>query len=186
MTVPGAVDGWFALHERWGRLTMGEVLEQPIRYANEGFPLSPVIAAGFAANQRRFQSVAPMIEEQANANATYFAGGVAPKAGDVFKIKISDQRSTRSQKKGVRLFSGSVAQKMAAYFEEIGADLTLEDLQDHTGEWVEPRGVEYHGYTLFELPPNGQGFAALMMLKILKNVDLRDFDRGIPRFSLHG
>ena len=181
VTVPGAVDGWFALHQRWGRLTMGEVLEQPIRYANEGFPLSPVIAAGFAANQRRFESVASLIEEQANANATYFPGGVAPKAGDVFKNPDLGSTLTAIAKEGREAFySGSVAQKMAAYFDEIGADLTLTDLQAHKGEWVEPRGVEYHGYTLFELPPNGQGFAALMMLNILKNIDLRDFDRGSP------
>jgi len=181
VTVPGAVDGWFALHERWGRLPINNVLELPIRYANEGFPLSPVIAAGFAANQRRFESVAAMIEEQANANATYFPGGVAPKAGDVFKNPDLGSTLSAIAKDGRDAFySGSVAQKMAAYFKEIGADLTLKDLQSHEGEWVEPRGVEYHGYTLFELPPNGQGFAALMMLNILKNVDLRDFDRGSP------
>ena len=181
VTVPGAVDGWFALHGRWGRLTMDKVLEQPISYANEGFPLSPVIAAAFAANQRRFQSVAPMIEEQVNANATYFAGGEAPQAGDIFKNPDLGSTLAAIAHDGREAFySGSAAQKMASYFEEIGADLTLEDLQLHTGEWIEPRGVEYHGYTLFELPPNGQGFAALMMLNILKNIDLRDFDRGSP------
>ena len=67
---------------------------------------------------------------------------------------------------------------MADYFKAIGADLTLDDLKAHRGEWVELRGVEYHGYTLYELPPNGQGFAALMMLGILKQIDLREFERG--------
>lgn len=181
VTVPGAVDGWFALHDRWGRLSMEEVLQQPIKYANQGFPLSPVIAAAFDANRSRFQSVAPMIEEQENANATYFAGGLAPKAGDVFKNPDLGSTLTAIAKDGREAFySGAVGKTMAAYFEEIGADLTLTDLQSHTGEWVEPRGVEYHGYTLFELPPNGQGFAALMMLNILKNIDLRDFERGSP------
>lgn len=181
VTVPGAVDGWFALHERWGRLSMEEVLKQPIKYANQGFPLSPVIAAAFDANRSRFQSVAPMIEEQENANATYFVGGLTPKAGDVFKNPDLGSTLAAIAKDGREAFySGTVGKKMAAYFEEIGADLTLADLQSHAGEWVEPRGAEYHGYTLFELPPNGQGFAALMMLNILKNVDLRDFERGSP------
>ena len=84
------------------------VLEQPIRYAN-GVPLSPVIAAGFAANQRRFQSVAPMIEEQANANATYFAGGVAPKAGDVFKNPDLGSTLAAIAKDGLRLFTAAVS-----------------------------------------------------------------------------
>ena len=69
---------------------------------------------------------------------------------------------------------------MVDYFESIDADLTLDDLTTHRGEWVEPRGVDYHGYTLYQLPPNGQGFAALMMLNILKQVDLRRFERGSP------
>ena len=181
VTVPGAVDGWFALHERWGRLSMKKVLQQPIRYANEGFPLSPVIAAGFEANRTRFKSVAPMIEEQINATATYFKGDVAPKAGDVFKNPDLGSTLSAIAKEGREAFySGSIAERMATYFKEIGADLTLADLQNHNGEWVEPKGVEYHGYTLIELPPNGQGFAALMMLNILKQIDLRDFERGSP------
>ncbi|MEC8469218.1 MAG: gamma-glutamyltransferase, partial [Pseudomonadota bacterium] len=77
VTVPGAVDGWFALHERWGRLPMSDVLAAPIEYARNGFPLSPVIAAGFEGNRKRFESVAAMIEEQANATKTYFPGNVA-------------------------------------------------------------------------------------------------------------
>ena len=179
VTVPGTVDGWFALHERWGQLPMTNVLRDPIKYANEGFPLSPVIAAGFEANRRRFESVAPMVEERDNATNTYFKGGVAPKAGEIFR-NPDLAKSLEAIARGGRdaFYSGPIAQKMAAYFEKIGADLTLTDLQSHAGEWVDPRGVDYHGYTLFELPPNGQGFAALMMLNILKQIDLREFERG--------
>jgi gamma-glutamyltranspeptidase/glutathione hydrolase len=179
VTVPGTVDGWFALHGRWGQLPMSTVLRDPIKYANEGFPLSPVIAAGFEANRRRFETVAPMVEERENATNTYFKDGVAPKAGEIFR-NPDLAKSLEAIAKGGRdaFYSGPIAQKMAAYFEKIDADLTLADLESHEGEWVEPRGVDYHGYTLFELPPNGQGFAALMMLNILKQIDLREFERG--------
>ena len=179
VTVPGAVDGWFALHERWGRLPMSDVLAAPIDYARNGFPLSPVIAAGFEGNRKEFQSVAAMIEEQDNATKTYFPGNVAPKAGDIFKNPdLARTFSALANEGRSAFYEGSIAQAMADYFEDIGADLTLDDLKAHTGEWVEPRGVEYHGYTLYELPPNGQGFAALMMLNILKQVELNEFDRG--------
>ncbi|MEC8633641.1 MAG: gamma-glutamyltransferase family protein [Pseudomonadota bacterium] len=179
VTVPGAVDGWFALHERWGRLPMSDVLAAPIDYARNGFPLSPVIAAGFEGNRKEFQSVAAMIEEQDNATKTYFPGNVAPKAGDIFKnLDLARTFSALANEGRSAFYEGSIAQAMADYFEAIGAELTLDDLKAHTGEWVEPRGVEYHGYTLYELPPNGQGFAALMMLNILKQVELNEFDRG--------
>lgn len=179
VTVPGAVDGWFALHQRWGRLPMSDVLAAPIKYARDGFPLSPVIAAGFEANRKRFEVVAPMIEEVANATKTFFPGNVAPKAGDIFKNSdLAKTFETLATEGRSGFYEGSIAEAMAAYFKAIDADLTLDDLKAHTGEWVEPRGVDYHGFTLFELPPNGQGFAALMMLNILKQIDLRDFDRG--------
>jgi gamma-glutamyltranspeptidase/glutathione hydrolase len=181
VTVPGAVDGWFALHQRWGRLSMSEVLAGPIQYARDGFPLSPVIAAGFEANRKRFDAVGLMIEERENATKTFFPGNVAPKAGEVFRNPDLARSLSALASEGRRAFyEGSIAQAMADYFGAIGGDLTLDDLKAHAGEWVEPRGVDYHGFTLYELPPNGQGFAALMMLNILKQTDLRRFDRGSP------
>jgi len=181
VTVPGAVDGWFALHDRWGLLPMKQVLADPIRYAEEGFPVSPVIAAGFEGNRRRFSQVSGMIEELANAEKTYFRGGRAPEAGEIFKNPDLG-RTLRAIGEGGRaaFYEESIAVAMDEYFRSIGADLTLQDLQEHEGEWVTPRGVEYHGYTLYELPPNGQGFAALIMLNILKQIDLREFERGGP------
>lgn len=181
VTVPGAVDGWFALHDRWGQLPMKQVLADPIRYAEEGFPLSPVIAAGFEGNRRRFKQVSGMIEELINAEKTYFEGDRAPVAGEIFKNPDLG-RTLRALGEGGRaaFYEESIAVAMDEYFRSIGADLTLQDLQEHEGEWVTPRGVEYHGYTLYELPPNGQGFAALIMLNILKQIDLRQFERGGP------
>ena len=88
VTVPGTVDGWFALHGRWGKLDMAEVLEPAADYADSGFPLSPVIAAGFAANLARFEERAGMIEELDNARALYFPGGRAPGWGNCSEIPI--------------------------------------------------------------------------------------------------
>ena len=179
VTVPGTVDGWFALHDRWGKLPMSDVLEPAAAYAEQGFPLSPVIAAGFAANQRRFNERAPMIEELENATALYFPNGRAPEAGEVFR-NPDLARTLRTLGKEGRdsFYRGVIAGQMAKYLRDIGADLDANDLARHRGEWVEPRGVEYHGVTLWELPPNGQGFAALMMLNILKQADISGMERG--------
>ena len=182
VTVPGTVDGWFALHGRWGKLSMSKVLAPAVAYGREGFPVSPVIADGFAANLKRFRDVAPMIEEFVNAEATFFRGGKAPVAGEIFRNPDLALTLETIGKEGRNSFyKGSIAKRMAAYFREIGAELSIADLASHKGEWVQPRGVEYHGTTLWELPPNGQGFAALMMLNILKQTDLRQYERGSPQ-----
>ena len=102
---------------------MSDVLAAPIEYARNGFPLSPVIAAGFEGNRKRFESVAAMIEEQANAIKTYFPGNVAPKAGDIFEIRIWRGTFTALATEGRSAFyEGSVAQAMAGYFKAIGSD----------------------------------------------------------------
>lgn len=179
VTVPGAVDGWHALHQRWGRLPMADVLAPAIQYAREGFPVSPVIAAGFASNLRRFRDVEPMIEEFTNAQALYFPQGRAPDEGQLFRNPdLARTLETLAQEGLVSFYQGTIAKRLATYWSSIGADLSLEDLMAHRGEWVEPQGVEYHGVTLWELPPNGQGFAALMMLNILKQTDIRQYARG--------
>ncbi len=181
VTVPGTVDGWFALHGRWGKLPMASVLEPAAAYAEGGFPMSPVIAAGFEANRARFAERATLIEELDNARSLYFPGGRAPGAGELFRNPdLARTLRTLGREGRDSFYKGGLARVMVNYFETIGADFTAEDFADHRGEWVEPRGVEYHGITLWELPPNGQGFAALMMLNILKQTDIRVMERGSP------
>lgn len=179
VTVPGTVDGWFALHGRWGKLGMDEVLAPAANYADIGFPMSPVIAAAFAANQRRFDQRAAMIEELENARALYFPGGSSPSVGSIFRNPdLAKTLRTLGTEGRESFYQGSLAERMADYFKEIDADLTAADLANHSGEWVEPRGVDYHDVTLWELPPNGQGFAALMMLNIIKQADMTNMERG--------
>ncbi|MEE4212564.1 MAG: gamma-glutamyltransferase, partial [Parvularcula sp.] len=182
VTVPGAVDGWFALHDRFGKLTMKKVLAPSIRYAEEGHPVAPVIAEAFSLNYQRFQEREEEIEEFDNAKSTYFADG-PPKAGDIFKNEdLAETYSLLATKGRKAFYEGEIAQTIDAYMKRIGGDLRYEDMKAHEGEWVEPACVTYQGAELCELPPNGQGFAALQMLNILKNADIAAMDRAGPAF----
>ena len=181
VTVPGAVDGWFEMHERFGRLSMRKVLAPAIEYAEDGFPISPVIAFYFQHNFDRFEREQDMIDEFDNARATYFADG-PPEEGEIFKNPDLANTYKIIAKKGRDAFyEGEIAETMNDYFERIGGDLRLEDFAAHESEWVDPGCVEYkNNIELCELPPNGQGFAALQMVNILKNIDLTQWRRGSP------
>ncbi|WP_425409547.1 gamma-glutamyltransferase [Hyphococcus sp.] len=181
VTVPGAVDGWFEMHERFGKLPMRKVLAPATSYAQDGFPVSPVIARYFELNFARFEERLDMIGAFDNARATYFADGPL-KAGAIFKNPDLAKTYGVLAKKGRDAFyKGELARTMDAYFKRIGGDLRYEDFAAHESEWVEPGCVEYkNGVALCELPPNGQGFAALQMINILKNVDLSQWERGGP------
>ena len=120
-----------------------------------------------------------MIEELDNAAAIWFPDGITPQTGDVFRNPdLATTLELLGEEGRAAFYEGEFAQTMDAYFKRIGADMRLEDLVAHKGEWVSPGSVHYHGYDVFELPPNGQGFAALQMLNILKQIDLRDYSRG--------
>ena len=179
VTVPGTVDGWFATHERFGKLPMSQVLAPAIRYANDGFPVSPVIAYYFERNQAAFERYQSQVEELDNARKLWFPDGVAPAAGEIFRNPDLGRTLSVIAKQGRDAFyKGELARTMAAYMERIGGDMSYEDLAAHQGEWVEPGSVNYRGYDVYELPPNGQGFAALQMLNILENVELKQWPRG--------
>ena len=182
VTVPGTVDGWFEMHDRFGKLPMREVLAPTIRYAREGHPVAPVIAMYYdralKAYERR-QNDTPF--EFENARQTWFADG-PPRAGDIFKNPdLADTLSRIARNGRDEFYSGVTARITVDYLQDQGSAFTLEDFAEHESEWVEPACVNYRdGYELCELPPNTQGFAALQMVNILKNVDLRQWDRGSP------
>jgi gamma-glutamyltranspeptidase/glutathione hydrolase len=182
VSVPGAVDGWFALHERFGKRAMAKNLAPAIRYAEEGFPVTPVIARYFELNLTRFEedTSQAQIEEFENARETFFEDG-APEAGELFRNPDLAATYRVLGKKGRKAFyEGELARTIDAYMKRIGGALRYEDLTAHEGKWVEPACVTYRGAELCELPPNGQGFAALQMLNILKNADLASMDRAGP------
>jgi gamma-glutamyltranspeptidase / glutathione hydrolase len=179
VTVPGTVDGWFALHERFGKLSMTELLAPASAYAREGFPVTQLIADYWQNNFKGFEKRAEMLEESDNAKRTYLIDGKAPVQGQIF-TNPDLARTYDLIAAGGRdaYYKGAIAQTIDRYFKRIGGDLRYEDFAAHTGTWVEPVGVNYRGYRVYELPPNTQGVAALQMLKMLEGYDLKKMGRG--------
>jgi gamma-glutamyltranspeptidase/glutathione hydrolase len=179
ITVPGAVDAWFALHERFGTLPMAQVLQPAIDYARNGFPVTELIASYWERNMATFERRKAMIGELDNARATYLINGHTPAQGEIFRNP--DLAATLSAlATGGRdvFYKGDIARTIDRYFKRVGGDLRYEDLAAHHGDWVEPLGVNYRGYQVYELPPNGQGGAVLQMLQILQGFDLRKMGAG--------
>ncbi|MFL0356003.1 gamma-glutamyltransferase [Erythrobacter sp. GH1-10] len=182
VTVPGTVDAWFTMHDRFGKMPMDDILAPTVKYAREGHPVAPIIGAYFAGNLRRFESV---LEESpfdfSNARETWFADG-PPEAGEIFtNPDLAKTLETIGREGRDAFYEGELAQVMVDYLQRQGSAYSLEDFASHESTWVEPACVTYRkGYELCELPPNGQGFAALQMVNILKNVDLTQWERGSP------
>ncbi len=178
VTVPGAVDGWYELHDRFGKLPMDQVLAPAIGYAREGFPVSQLIAYYLRRNFEGFEKDRDLIEEFDNAKRTFLIDGRTPQQGETFRNPDLAHTYELIAKGGRDAFyKGPIAKTMDAYFRRIGGDLRYEDFAKHESEWVDPVSVNYRGYDLYELPPNTQGVAALEMLKILEGFDLRKMGR---------
>ena len=181
VTVPGTVDGWFQLHQRFGSLPMQSLLAPAIRYAREGFPVSPVIAYYFQRAEAAFNRRIAMIDEFDNARHTYFQPR-APKAGEVFRNPdLGKTYAIIAQEGRDAFYQGTVAKTIDTYMRRIGGDLRLADLAAHESEWVTPSCAAYRDVELCELPPNGQGFAALQMVNILRHAKLAQWPRDDPR-----
>jgi gamma-glutamyltranspeptidase/glutathione hydrolase len=176
VSVPGAVDGWYELHERYGRLPMSDLLAPAIKYAEEGFPVTQFIANLWAENVESRKEF-PGVRE------IYMPGGAAPKTGDVFK-NSNLANTYRKIAAGGRdaFYKGDIARTIDAYIAEQGGFLTYEDLAKHKSEWVTPLATNYRGYDVYELPPNGQGVVALQMLNILEGYDLRSMGFGSKQY----
>jgi gamma-glutamyltranspeptidase/glutathione hydrolase len=185
VTIPGTVDGWFEMHGKFGKLPMRQVLAPSIRYAQQGFPVSELIAQYWKANTAGFEALHKegVIEEIDNMRRAYMPGGKAPAEGDIFKNPDLALTLIEIAEGGRDAFyKGSLAQSMDRYFKRIGAPHRYEDLAAHKGEWVEPVSTNYRGYDVWEIPPNGQGIAALQILNILEGYDLKAMGRGSADF----
>lgn len=176
VSVPGAVDGWYELHERYGRLPMTELLQPSIDYAEQGFPVTEFIADLWQENIESRKDF-PGVRE------VFMPGGDAPKTGDVFR-NPSLAKTYRMIAEGGRdaFYKGEIAEKIDAYMAEQGGFLAFGDMAAHTSEWVEPVATNYRGYDVYELPPNGQGIVALQMLNILEGYDLRSMGYGSTEY----
>lgn len=176
VSVPGCVDGWFELHKKFGKLPMKVVLSPAIDYAREGFPVSELIAY-------YLNGSANIYKDYPNFADTWMPGGHAPQKGEVFKnprLATTLQMIADGGRKA--FYKGEIAQKIANHMKEIGGFISLDDLSNHHSEWVEPVSTNYRGYDVWELPPNGQGIAALQMLNILEDYDIASMGFGSPEY----
>ena len=173
VSVPGCVDGWFEMHEKFGKLKMSEILQPSIDYGRKGFPVSEVIAWQMN-NQWERRKDLPGFKE------TYMPNGKStPKKGEVFKnpdLAATYEKIAQGGKKA--FYQEDIARTIDKYMKENGGFLSFEDMKNHTSDWIEPVSTNYRGYDVWELPPNGQGIAALQMLNILEGYDLQDMGFG--------
>ena len=174
VSVPGAVDGWFKLHQRFGKLPMNRVLQPAIEYAGSGFPVSPVIAAEMQGNLRAYESSMDDITEFDNFRKTYMPEGRLPNQGEVFRNPdLAVTLSLIAQQGRDVFYKGRIADTIDAYARRVGIHLRKSDFEAFQSEWVDPVSINYRGHDVYELPPNGQGVAALQMLNILEGFDLK-------------
>jgi gamma-glutamyltranspeptidase/glutathione hydrolase len=166
VSVPGAVDGWFELHARFGSMPMSEVLAPAVYYAREGFPVSELIAHYWALSVPRL-SKWPGFSEQ------FTIDGRAPRLGEMWRNENLAKTLEKLGRGGRDAFyRGDIARTIGAYMQENGGFLSYEDMAAHGSEWIEPVSTSYRGYDVWELPPNGQGIAALQILNILEGFDI--------------
>ena len=166
VTVPGAVAAWVALSDRFGKLPFADLLEPAIEVAERGY-LIPVVV------QQKWAAATPELQSQPGFAQSFLTWGRAPQVGELFRFPAA-ARGLRAiaQSKGRAFYEGEIAQALQKFSADHGGSLTLADLARYQPEWVEPIAKSYRGYTVHEIPPNGQGIAALIALGILSHFDL--------------
>jgi len=178
VTVPGAVDAWFALHERFGRKPIAEDLAPAIRYAREGHPVHETIAHYWNLSVPRL-SKWPGYAEQFTVDPTTVEGRRAPRRGETWKNpNLANTLQQIADGGRDAFYKGDIARTIDTYFKANDGYLSYEDLAAHRGEWVEPVSTNYRGFDVWELPPNGQGIAALQILNLLEPYDLKKYGFG--------
>ncbi|WP_149195114.1 gamma-glutamyltransferase [Luteimonas suaedae] len=175
VTVPGTVDAWFALHERFGKRPMADNLAPAIRYARQGHPVHETIAYYWN------RSVPLLSKWPGFAEQFTVDGKRAPRTGETWKNpNLANTLQALADGGRDAFYKGDIARTIAAYFKANDGFLSYEDLAAHAGEWVEPVSTNYRGYDVWELPPNGQGIAALQILNLLEPYDLKSYGFGSP------
>ena len=167
VTVPGALSGWVALLERYGTMSLAEVLAPAIRIAEEGYPVTPIIAGQWRGQEDK-------LARDEGAKATFlYDGERGPQAGEWFRNPglANSFRMLAEQGPGV-FYGGELGRTVVDGLAELGGYLTLDDLREHRAAWVDPISIDFRGYTIWELPPAGQGVAALQMMKMMEPLDL--------------
>ncbi|WP_223146250.1 gamma-glutamyltransferase family protein [Pusillimonas sp. ANT_WB101] len=179
VTVPGQIAGWIELSQRFGTVPFARLFESAIEYAEHGFAVSPTIARQWAIQGEKFK-------DQPGFADAFLTAGVAPRAGEIWRFKAQAKTLKRiAESMGRDFYEGELADKIAAFAARTGGTITKADLAASTCDWVEPISMTYRGdYALHEIPPNGQGIAALMALGMLDNFDPPRPDHPADRFHL--
>jgi len=176
VTVPGCVDGWFELHKKFGALSMKEILAPSIKYAEEGFPVTEVIAFVW-------QDIVSYIKDQPGFKETFTFDGRPPQKGEVFhNPKLAAALKIIGDQGRDAFYKGDIAKAIDAFIKANHGYLSYDDLAAHTSEWIDPVSANYRGYDVWELPPNGQGIAVLQMLNILEQYDIKRLGFGNSQY----
>tara|TARA_B100001057_G_scaffold98545_1_gene95280 strand:- start:4457 stop:6142 length:1686 start_codon:yes stop_codon:yes gene_type:complete len=179
VSVPGCVDGWFELHNKFGKIKMRDILNPTIKYAEDGFPVTELVSYYMDVASDNFK-------DYPNFKETYFINDSTPKKGQVFKnpnLANTLRTIVKSGKKG--FYEGEIAYKIANFIQDQGGFLSYDDLKNHKSEWIEPVSINYRGFDVWELPPNGQGIAALQILNLLEGYDIRSMGFGSADYIHH-
>jgi gamma-glutamyltranspeptidase/glutathione hydrolase len=174
VTVPGAVDGWSKLHQRFGRRPWSELFQPAIYYASHGYPVTEIISAAWALE-------AAKLGRDSNAARVYLPNGAPPKTGQVFKNpQLAAALTLIAQQGRTAFYTGAIAQALLETSRRLGGKMDAADLSEFSSEWVTPISTGYHGWKVYELPPNGQGIAALEMLNIFSQFPMASYaSRGV-------
>ncbi|TVQ11790.1 MAG: gamma-glutamyltransferase [Bacteroidetes bacterium] len=176
VSVPGAVDGWFEMHTKFGKLDMQTILQPAIDYGRNGFPVTELIAYYLDRSVSR-------IGHYPNFKETYMPNGKMPAKGEIFRNPyLASTYETLAREGRDAFYKGEIARTIEAYIKENGGFLSYDDMAAHTSTWVDPVSTNYRGYDVWELPPNGQGIAALQMLNILEGYDIASMSLYDPEY----
>jgi len=180
VTVPGAISGWVALLERYGTMSLADVLAPAIRLAEEGFPITPIIAAQWRTQDEK-------LARDQGAKATFLYDGTrGPEAGEWFRNPDLANSFKMLADQGPRAFyGGELGRTVVDGVAKLGGYLTLDDLRNHEVAWVDPISIDFRGYRIWELPPAGQGVAALQMMKMLEPLDLKGMGHNTAPYLHH-
>ncbi len=179
VSAPGCVDGWFELNERFGSMKMSSILKPAIEYAENGFPVTELVSYYMELASNNFHNY-PNFKE------TYFINGASPKKGELFKnLDLANTLKIISNEGRKGFYEGEIANIISTFIQEQGGFLSYEDLKNHRSEWVEPVSTNYRGYDVWELPPNGQGIAALQILNLLEGFDIKSMGFGSAEYIHH-
>jgi gamma-glutamyltranspeptidase / glutathione hydrolase len=176
VSVPGAVDGWDQLHKKFGKLPWQDILQPAIQYAEKGFPVTELIAYYLAASARILSKYEGFAE-------VYMLNGKTPEKGEIFKNPfLADTYKKIASGGRDAFYKGEIAKTIDEYMKRQGGFLSYEDLAAHTSNWIDPVSTNYRGYDVWELPPNGQGIAALQILNILELYDIQKMGFGSAEY----